>query len=117
MEKKDQLERLQFIVQHLEDKKGVNPLVLDVRGFSNVTDYLVIVDGHVNRHVSAMGRTLVREMREKFFLRPERMEGVQAGEWILLDYTDIIVHIFMPGLRERYDLERLWADGKKVDIS
>jgi ribosome-associated protein len=117
MKNKDQKARLQFILEHLTDKKGVNPLVLDVSEFSNVTDYFVIVDGMVNRHVSAMARTLVREMKEKFLQRPHRMEGLQAGEWILVDYADIIVHIFMPGLRERYDLENLWKEGKRVSLA
>ena len=114
MKNTDKQERLKFIVDHLIDKKGLNPLVLDVSEFSNVTDYLVIVDGFVNRHVSAMGVTLIREMKEKFSERPSKVEGLQHGEWILVDYHDIMVHIFMPGLRERYDLECLWKDGKEV---
>lgn len=117
MDNIEQKERLSFIVKHLEDKKGLNPLILDVSGFSNVTDYLVIVDGLVNRHVSAMGSTLAREMKEKFSERPLRMEGLQSGEWILIDYADVHVHLFMPGLRERYDLEELWKAGKQVKLA
>ena len=117
MEDTNKQSRLKFIVNHLVDKKGLNPLVLDVSKFSNVTDYLVIVDGFVNRHVSAMGSTLIREMKEKFSERALRVEGLHAGEWILVDYSDIIIHIFMPGLRERYDLECLWKEGKEVILA
>ena len=116
MKEFDQTERLKFIVNHLNEKKGINPLILDVRAFSNVTDYLVIVDGLVNRHVSALGSTLAREMKEKFSERPLRLDGLASGEWILIDYSDIIVHVFMPGLRERYDLEQLWNEGKQIEL-
>jgi ribosome-associated protein len=116
MKKDTQNNRLKFIVKHLTDKKGINPLILDVQGFSNVTDYLVIVDGLVNRHVSAMGSTLARAMKETFSERPLRLEGLASGEWILVDYSDIIVHIFMPGLRERYDLEELWSEGRQIQL-
>jgi ribosome-associated protein len=116
MKEFNQTERLKFIVNHLTEKKGINPLVLDVKGFSNVTDYLIIVDGLVNRHVSALGSTLARAMRENFSERPLRLDGLSSGEWILIDYSDIIVHIFMPGLRERYDLEQLWIEGKQIQL-
>ena len=116
MENTENNKRLKFIINHLSEKKGENPLILDVREFSNVTDYLVIVDGFVNRHVSAMGTTLVRAMKEEFSERPSRVEGLVGGEWVLIDYSDILVHIFMPGLRERYDLECLWSDGKKLSL-
>jgi len=113
----DKEARLKFIVDFLEDKKGINPLVLDVSKFSSVTDYLVIIDGFVSRHVSAMGSSLVRDVKEKFAERPIRVEGLQAGEWVLVDYGDIIVHIFMPGMRDRYNLESLWKDGKKLSFA
>lgn len=108
--------RIKFILNHLEEKKGVNPLVLDISGFSTVTDYLIIVDGFVNRHVSSMGRTLVKEMRETFLERPVRVEGLSSGDWVLVDYGDIIIHIFLPDLRQRYDLETLWSEGKKLTL-
>jgi ribosome-associated protein len=109
--------RLKYIVDHLEGMKGMNPLILDVSKFSNVTDYLVIVDGFVNRHVSAMGTSLARSMKSDFTERPVRVEGLQSGEWVLIDYSDIIVHIFMPGERDRYNLEELWKAGEKVSLA
>lgn len=117
MKTPDKEKRLKFIVDHLVDKKGLNPLVLDISAISNITDYLIIVDGFVNRHVSAMGSTLVRAMKEKFSEKALKIEGLQSGEWILVDYSDIIVHIFMPGLRERYDLECLWKEGKQIHLA
>lgn len=114
---KETQERIKFILNHLEDKKGTNVLVLDVSKFSNVTDFIVMADGFVNRHVSAMVKTLIQEVREKFFERPIRVEGLASGEWVLVDFGDIIVHVFLPDLRERYDLESLWSKGSKVTIS
>lgn len=105
-------DRLQFIAQHLEERKGNNIVTLDVQGISNVFDYMVIVDGFVNRHVSSMIRSLVDEMKIKFNERPVRVDGLSSGEWVLIDFGDILVHAFIPELREMYDLETLWSKSK-----
>jgi ribosome-associated protein len=112
----DSLDILRKISQAAAEKKGVGLLVLEVGHFSTVTDYLVIVEGNVDRHVLALAHEIVKEVRDAFGIRPHHVEGLSAGEWVLIDYGDIIVHIFMPGMREKFCLESLWSMGKVVDL-
>ncbi len=109
------LEMLNCIAQVIYDKKGFNILALDVKGLSSITDYIVIAEGNVDRHVAAIGRSILDELREKG-VQPVHVEGFQTGDWVVLDYGEIMVHLFMPGLREKYSLERLWSESKIVDL-
>jgi ribosome-associated protein len=113
----DSLDIVKKISQASSDKKGVGLLVLEVGHFSTVTDYLVIVEGNVDRHVLAIAHEVVKEVRDTFGVRPHHVEGLSSGEWVLIDYSDIIVHIFMPGMREKFRLESLWSMGKVLDLS
>ena len=109
------LETLNAIAQVIYDKKGFNILALDVQGLSSITDFLLIAEGNVDRHVSSIGRAVVEGLDEK----GETLiyaEGLKTGDWAVLDYGEITVHIFSPGLRQRYSLERLWSDSKIVDL-
>jgi len=106
---------LDLIVQTIFDKKGFNILVMDVRGISTITDFFVIAEGNVDKHVSALGSS-VQEVLKGVGERPIHTEGLGQGDWVVLDYLDIVVHFFMPGLRDRYRLEELWREGKIVDI-
>jgi ribosome-associated protein len=106
---------LKAIAQAIYDKKGINILVLDVKGLSTITDYAVIAEGNVDRHVVAIAHAVQDEM-EKRGEKPVYVEGMQTGDWIVLDFIDVMVHLFMPGLREKYQLEKLWKDGKIVDV-
>lgn len=109
------LETLSAIAQVIYDKKGFNILALDVRGLSSITDFLLVAEGNVDRHVSSIGRAIVDELVKRGE-RPVHVEGLQTGDWAVLDYSEIVVHIFSPGLRERYSLERLWSESKIVDL-
>jgi ribosome-associated protein len=109
------LETLTTIAQVIYDKKGFNILALDVRGFSSITDFLLIAEGNVDRHVSSIARAVVDELGEKGE-EPVHAEGVKTGDWAVLDYGTVVVHIFSPLLRERYSLERLWNESKIVDL-
>lgn len=113
--KKTPLERLNEIAQVIYDKKGFNILALDVRGLSNITDFLLIAEGNVDRHISSIGRAIIDELAETGE-KPVHVEGLRTGDWAVLDYGNITVHIFSPGLRERYSLERLWSESKIVDL-
>lgn len=113
--KRTPLETLNTIAQVVYDKKGFNILALDVQGFSSITDFLLIAEGNVDRHVSSIAHAVVEELKEKGE-KPVHVEGLQTGDWAVLDYGDITVHIFSPGLRERYSLERLWNESKIVDL-
>lgn len=113
--KKSPLDSINLVAQTIYDKKGFNILALDVRGLSSITDYLVIAEGNVDRHVAAIGKAVVEEL-EKQGEEPIHVEGFQTGDWVVLDYSDFIVHIFMPGFREKYSLERLWKESEIVDL-
>lgn len=108
-------ELLNLIAQVAYDKKAINLLALDVKGLSTITDYILIAEGNVDRHVSAIARAIVEEMEK----RGETLlysEGMQTGDWIVLDFGGIMVHLFMPGLREKYSLEKLWGESRLVDL-
>jgi len=109
------LKILERICQSLFDKKGFNILTLDVRGISTLSDYFVIVEGNVAKHVQALARELLDVMKEGG-RRPLHVEGQREGDWIVLDFADIIVHLFIPDMREKYALEQLWHEGKIVDV-
>jgi ribosome-associated protein len=106
---------LNAIAQSLFDKKGFNILVLDVRGISTMTDYFVIAEGNVDRHVKALSQTL-EETLDSLDWRPYHIEGGSTADWIVMDYSDIVIHLMIPELRERYNLEELWKEGKVVDV-
>lgn len=108
-------ETLNSIAQVIYDKKGFNILALDVQGLSSITDYILIAEGNVDRHVTSIAKAIVEELKEKN-LHPLHTEGFSSGDWAVLDYGDVMVHLFMPGLRERFSLERLWGESKIVDL-
>lgn len=114
--KNDSLVILNAIAQAIFDKKGVNILALDVRGISTITDFVIIAEGNVDRHVVAVAQNIEEDLK-KIGERPIYMEGLQHGDWVVIDYLDVMVHLFMPGLREKYQLEKLWKDGKIVDLN
>lgn len=97
------------------DKQALDILVLDVRAATDFTDFFVICSGAVDVHVSAIADHIEREMRAMGY-RPAHTEGADTRRWILLDYVDIVVHIFQPDARTYYALERLWGDAKVVNI-
>jgi len=106
---------LNSIAQMIYDKKGYNILALDVQGISTITDFLVIAEGNVDRHVISMAHTIVEEMKESGE-KPIHTEGMQTGDWVVLDYGQIMIHLFTKGLRDKYSLERLWPDSKLIDL-
>ena len=106
---------LELAAQSIVDKKGVNVIALDVRDVSAVADYVVVAEGRVDRHVIALADQVQRELRKQG-IKPAYVEGMQNGDWIVIDYIGVMVHLFMPGLREKYQLERLWSDGKLLEL-
>lgn len=105
-------EELIAICQAIADKKGMNILALDVRGICTMADYFVIAEGRVDRHVQALANNVEKVLNQT----PYRAEGREYGEWIVLDYLDILVHLFTPEMREKYQLETLWKEGKVVSL-
>lgn len=112
---KDQKQILTKAAQIIFDKKGFNILALDVREVSSLTDYVLIAEGSVDRHVIAIANDLLDEL-EELGEKPSYVEGKHSGDWVVLDYLDYMIHLFMPGLRDKYQLEQLFRDGKIIDL-
>jgi ribosome-associated protein len=102
----DALTRL--VVDALDDLKAVNTVTLDVTGLTDVMDYLVITSGTSSRHVKSLADNVCMEAKKQG-VRPLGVEGEAAGEWVLVDFGDVVVHVMLPATRDFYDLERLWA--------
>jgi ribosome-associated protein len=116
--KKDQTEQLlHSIVNGMLERKAHDVVVLDLRGLnSSVTDYFVICHGSSSTQVQGIARS-VEEMTEKELREsPSHTEGVANAQWILMDYFNVVVHIFEEGARKYYSIEELWADAEQVEI-
>lgn len=98
-----------------EDAKAEELLVLDVQGISSFTDYFVIMNGRSSRHVQGIAEAIEAELHSKR-IKASQAEGLQDGMWVLLDFDDVVVHVFYYEQREFYNLEGLWHDAKKVEI-
>ena len=98
------------------DKKAAEPLVLDLRKASAFTDFFLICTGTSTRQVKAIADAVEDALRAQG-VRPALVEGAERAEWILIDYFDFIIHIFTPATRSFYDLERLWGDAERIEIS
>jgi len=92
----------------LEDLKAVEPVVLDVRELSSVMDWLVVASGTSSRHVKSLADNVLVKAKESG-VRPLGVEGERIGEWVLVDFGDVVVHVMQPAARSFYDLERLWS--------
>lgn len=105
---------LELVIEALDDMKGINPVTLDVRDLSNVMDYLVICSGSSNRHVKSLAENVTRKAKAAG-CPPLGVEGEDAGEWVLVDLADVVVHVMQPATRDFYDLERLWESSPVAD--
>ena len=99
----------------LEDKKAEDEKVIDIREISPIADFFIIADGMNQNQIQAM-RDAVDEALYKADLKVRQVEGNQSSTWILMDYNDIIIHIFSKEDRLFYDLERIWKDGKEISV-
>ncbi len=104
-----------FCAKVAAEKKAEEPILLDMRGTSLVTDYFFICSGRSDRQVQAIAQG-IEEALEKEGVHPLGLEGVAAGKWILMDYEDVVVHILLEPVRRFYDLEGLWIDAPRVDL-
>lgn len=107
---------LKKIIQLLYNKKALHIIALDVREISNFTDYFIVAEGQASTHVQALADCIFKELKEIHIL-PMHIEGKSEGEWTVLDYETIIIHLFKPNIREYYRLEEMWKDGKIVDLN
>ena len=115
MVEKNSKEMAKIAVAALEEKKAKDIKILDISGVSVLADYFIIASGSNRNQVQAMAD----EAQEKLYkagYEAKQVEGYQTANWILMDYNDIIVHIFSDESRTFYDLERIWRDGKEVSV-
>ena len=96
-----------------DDKKAEDIEVLNVQGLTVIADYFVLCSANSDKQVRAVARAIEDELAEKDII-PSRIAGMDDAKWVLMDYADVIVHVFQKREREYYDLERLWSDAKKI---
>ena len=111
-------ELISKIISGVEDVKGIDISLLDLRDIENtVCSYFIVCSGssntHVNAIVSSVQKTVSKELREK----PFHTEGLENSEWVLIDYVNIVVHVFQKSTREYYSIEELWGDAKTTQIA
>lgn len=97
-----------IILEAMEDVKAKDIVSIDVTGLSDVTDKLVIASGTSNRHVKSVANNVVVEAKNSGF-QPLGVEGMETGEWVLVDFGDTVVHVMQPTTRSFYELEKLWS--------
>ena len=100
----------------LDAKKADQINVIRITNVSSLGDYFVIANGTSNTHVHALADELEEKLKEQG-IAPARVEGYRSNSWIILDYDEVVVHLFTADAREFYDLDRLWADGGKVELT
>ncbi|MCH9634146.1 MAG: Ribosomal silencing factor RsfS [Chlamydiae bacterium] len=98
----------------IEESLGRNIFVIDIRRVSTLCDFCIIAEGRVDRHVRSIAKNLEATLKKEG-ISPVKMEGLQEGNWAILDYLNVMVHVLTPSFREKYRLERLWEEGTIVD--
>jgi len=107
------LDKALLCLEIIKERKAIDPLVFDMAKLTSIADYFLIASGNSSRQGQAISRHLRDKMREKG-LRPIGVEGEQKGQWILMDYGDVVVHVFYHPVREFYDLEGFWIEAKRI---
>ncbi|MDG1014243.1 MAG: ribosome silencing factor [Flavobacteriaceae bacterium] len=106
-----------FTIDGIEDVKGQNIIILDLRDIENtVCDYFIICDGTSNTQVNAIVNSVQKKVSKNIKEKPWHIEGSENAEWVLMDYVDVVVHIFQKHIRQYYDIENLWGDAKITQI-
>lgn len=105
------------VVLGLQEKKGTNIVILDMRQLDNcITQFFVICDGDSNTHVSAIADSVEEFVFKQLHDKPIHTEGKGNAQWVLIDYADCVVHVFQKSVREHYNIEALWADAERKDV-
>lgn len=112
---KSSRELAEYCARAAIEKKAENPVILDVRKLCSFTDFFIIVSGRSTRHVQSLAEAIEAELRSKR-LSTSNTEGLNEGTWVLLDYSDVIVHIFYTETRKFYDIEGLWHDAPRISL-
>jgi ribosome-associated protein len=100
----------------LSDAKGQDIRILDVRGITDFTDYMIVATGTSSRHVQTLADKVCDHMRN-LGVRPVGREGEAVGDWVLIDFGDVVVHVMRPQVRDFYNLEKLWGDAARSEVA
>jgi len=114
-ERGEPVEELRRAAEAALERNAREPIVLDLRGLSDVTDYFLIATGDSDTHTRAISENIADRMREAGF-RPVGIEGMNHGRWVLMDFVGLIVHVFLAPVRDFYRLERLWGDAPAYEL-
>ncbi len=110
------LNKAQLCLGFIMERKALDPLLLEMGELTSFADYFVIASGNSSRQVQAISRHVQQKMREAGF-RHNGAEGEKEGHWVLLDYDDVVVHLFYQPTREFYDLESLWVEAPRISLA
>jgi ribosome-associated protein len=110
------LEKALLCLKLINERKAIDPVLLEVNRLTSITDYFLVTSGNSTRQVQAISQHLSGRMKEEGF-RPFGVEGEAEGHWVLMDYGEVVVHIFYHPLREFYDLEGLWVEAPRIGSS
>ena len=102
-------------VEAARDRKARDLVVLDLREISSATDFFVLATGTSDIHVRGIAEHIIEELKKEA-VRPDHVEGLRGGRWVLIDYIDFVVHVFHPAARDFYQLERLWGDAPQLTL-
>ena len=115
MDKQQVFEAVKVAYKALDDKMGIDIKVIDIGRLSPIADYFVIASASNSSQLRAMAEAVEEELHKKCNIQKTHIEGVQTKSWILLDFSDIVVHLFNEEDREFYNIERIWADAEIID--
>ncbi|HOS58729.1 MAG TPA: ribosome silencing factor [Syntrophorhabdaceae bacterium] len=109
-------EKIALIARYAEEKKAKDILMIELKGLTDIADYFVIASGASERHVKTIVEYIETSVKKNGIL-PYSVEGYNEGRWVIIDYRNIIVHVFLEHLRELYDLESLWIEAKRYTMT
>ncbi len=109
------LDKTKLCLKIIKERKAIDPVLFEVGKLTSISDYFLIASGNSSRQVQAITRHLQKRLREEGF-RPYGIEGEHEGHWVLMDYGDVVIHLFYQPVREFYDLEGLWVEAPRVNL-
>ncbi|UCG79457.1 MAG: ribosome silencing factor [Nitrospirota bacterium] len=109
------LEKARLIAKASQDKKSVDPVIIEIKDLTVIADYFVVCSGESKTQVGAISDHINEELR-KSGIKPRTVEGADFNNWVLLDYGDVIAHVFDAETRSFYELEKLWLDAPRISI-
>jgi ribosome-associated protein len=109
------LEKAILCLRLVKERKALDPLLFEVEALTSLADYFLVTSGGSTRQVQAIAGHLGRKMREAG-LKPLGVEGEEEGRWVLMDFGDVVIHVFYQPVREFYDLEGLWVEAPRIEV-